>query len=257
MTSSKWRSSILEQLSGPRRLSIAALASELNVSGETIRRHVRPLVDDGLITRFHGEVEIAESAEEPPFARRMLAQAGAKRAIAAAAAARVPDGATVMIDTGSTTAYVAEALVLRRNLTVITNSIEIARRLLGRGGHRVYLAGGEIRADLSAVVGPDALAFIGQFRAELAILSVGAIDAAHGYLDFHLDETRIAQSMLMASQRSIAVADAVKFGARAAVPICDFDAIGCLVTDAPPPPPIAARLAAAGAETVVAAARGG
>lgn len=256
MTSSRWRSSILEQLRGARRLSIAALASELNVSGETIRRHVRPLVDDGLITRSHGEVALAEGADEPPFARRMLAQAGAKRAIAGGAAARVADGATLMIDTGSTTAYVAEALVLRRNLTVITNSIEIARRLVGRNGHRVYLAGGEIHPDLAAMVGPDALAFIGQFRAELAILSVGAIDPAHGYLDFHLDETRVAQAMLMASQQAVAVADATKFGARAAVPICDFDAIGCLVTDAAPPPAIAARLVAAGAEVVVTTPRG-
>ena len=255
MTNSRWQSSILEHLRGAGRASIATLASELNVSGETIRRHVRPLVDDGVLTRSHGGVAIAAGAEEPPFARRMLAQAATVRAIAGAAAARVRDGATVMIDTGSTTAYVAEALVLRRNLTVITNSIEIARRLVGRNGHRVYLAGGEIRPDLSAVVGPDALAFIGQFRAELAILSVGAIDATNGYLDFHLDETRIAQAMLIASHEAMAVADATKFEARAAVPICDFTAVACLVTDADPPPPVAARLADAGVEVVVTAAR--
>ena len=253
MSSSRWRTSILDHLRGAGSASITDLANELNVSGETIRRHVRPLVDDGLLTRSHGGVAIAEGAEEPPFARRMLALAATKRAIAGVAAARVRDGATVMIDTGSTTAYVAEALVLRRGLTVITNSIEIARRLVGRNGHRVYLAGGEIRPDLSAVVGPDALAFIGQFRAELAILSVGAIDAAHGYLDFHLDEARIAQTMLMASQQAMVVADATKFAARAAVPICDFSAVGCLVTDAAPPAPIADRLAAAGVEVVVTA----
>ena len=106
------------------------------------------------------------------------------------------------------------------------------------------------------MVGPDALAFIAQFRADLAILSVGAIDPAHGYLDFHLDETRIAQAMLAASKAALAVADATKFGARAAVPICQFDAIAGLVTDAPPPASIADRLAAAGAALVVTAPRG-
>jgi hypothetical protein len=113
----------------------------------------------------------------------------------------VPDGATVMIDTGSTTAYVAAALAERRELTVITNSIEIARPLVGRGGHRVYIAGGEIRPDLSAVVGPEALAFLGQFRADLAILSIGAIDPEHGFMDYHLDEARVAQAMLARADR--------------------------------------------------------
>ncbi|MBA3325482.1 MAG: DeoR/GlpR transcriptional regulator [Rhodobacteraceae bacterium] len=257
MTSSRWQTPILDRVRSAGSASIAALAAELKVSGETIRRHVRPLVDEGVLTRSHGGVTLAKGAEEPPFARRMGAQAEAKRAIALAAAGRVPDGATLMIDTGSTTAYVAEILALRRGLTVITNSIEIARRLAGRNGHRVYIAGGEIRPDLSATVGAEALAFVAQFRADLAILSVGAIDAAHGYLDFHLDETRVARAMLDASRSAMVVADASKFGTRAAVPVCALTAVACLVTDAAPPPPIAARLKAAGAAVVVATGRNG
>jgi DeoR family glycerol-3-phosphate regulon repressor len=186
----------------------------------------------------------------------MAVRSEAKRTIAQAAAQMVPDGASVMIDTGSTTAFVAAALVQRRRLTVITNSIEIARPLVGRGGHRVYIAGGEIRPDISAVVGPDALAFVGQFRVDLAILSIGAIDAAHGCMDFHLDEARLARAMIDAAGRVMVVADRAKFEARAAVPVCRLDEVDLLVTDQAPPLPLAAALRPGGAGVVVAG-RGG
>jgi DeoR family glycerol-3-phosphate regulon repressor len=249
---SRWQTAILDLVRGEGRASISALADQLQVSGETIRRHVRPLVEGGVLTRSHGSVALADAEREPPFRRRMGERAAAKRAIARAAAGLVPDGATVMIDTGSTTAFVAEALVARRGLTVITNSIEIARPFVGRNGHRVYVAGGEIRADLAAVVGPEALAFIGQFRADLALLSVGAVDRTHGLSDYHLDEARVAQAMLAHADRAIVVADRAKFEARAAVPVCALTAVGVLVTDQIPPSELAAALEALGVETVVA-----
>jgi DeoR family transcriptional regulator, glycerol-3-phosphate regulon repressor len=246
MTRTRWQSEILEIVGHDGAETIARIAERLAVSGETVRRHVRPLVEEGLLVRSHGGVLLAEVAREPPFARRMRERAAAKRAIARAAAALVPDGGTVMIDTGSTTAYVAAALAERRGLTVITNSIEIARPLVGRGGHRVYIAGGEIRSDLSAVVGPEALDFLGQFRADLAILSIGAIDPDHGFMDYHLDEARVAQAMLARAARALVVADQAKFGARAAVTVCPLEGVERIVTDAPPEGAIAGLLAAAG-----------
>jgi DeoR family transcriptional regulator, glycerol-3-phosphate regulon repressor len=251
MTASKWQTAILDRVRSEGGASIAALAASLNVSGETIRRHVRPLVNDGLLVRSHGAVQLADAALEPAFSRRMGVHAAAKRAIARATAALVPDGATVMIDTGSTTAYVAQALVGRRALTVITNSIEIARPLVGRSGHRVYIAGGEIRADLSAVVGPEALDFLAQFRADLAILSIGAIDPAHGFTDFHLDEARIARTMRDRADRTLIAADASKFSARAAVPVCSLGEADSLVTDARPRGALAEALAEFGVEVIV------
>jgi DeoR family glycerol-3-phosphate regulon repressor len=252
MAESRWQTAILDRVRREGRARISALAEGLGVSGETIRRHVRPLVEDGLLLRAHGSVVLADGGQEPPFSRRMGEHAAAKRAIARAAAALVADGSTVMIDTGSTTAYVAQALARRRGLTVITNSIEIARPLVGRGGHRVYIAGGEIRAELSAVVGPEALAFLGQFRADLAVLSMGAIDGAHGFMDFHLDEARIARAMLDRVDRALVVADSSKFHARAAVPVCTFAEADTLVTDSTPTGALRDTLAAAGVRLVIA-----
>ncbi|MFD1702113.1 DeoR/GlpR family DNA-binding transcription regulator [Methylopila henanensis] len=229
------------------------LAERLSVSDETIRRNVKDLVAEGLLVRRHGAVALAEAMADAPFRRRLRVNAAAKKALASAVAERVRDGQALMIDTGSTTAYVAQALAQRRRrLTVVTNSIEIARHLVGRHGNRVFMAGGELSTDLAAAVGAEAAAFIRQFRADLAILSIAGVDPAGQFTDFDLDEARIARAMIDGSAERLIVADHSKFGRRAGVTICEPSEIGTLVADEAPPPDVAAWLAGAGVETVIA-----
>ena len=222
------------------------LADRLGVSDETIRRNLKALVEGGLLTRSHGAVELASAAVEAPFSRRMRVNAAAKKAVASVIADRVQDGQTVMIDTGSTTAYVAQALAARSRLTVVTNSLEIAGRLLDRNESRVYLAGGEVRGALAASVGSDAENFIRKFRADLAILSIGGIDARAGFTDFDLDETRIARAMIESCEQTVVAADSSKFGRRAPVSVCEMSEIDLLVTEAPPAAELGDWLAGAG-----------
>ncbi|HEY0293250.1 MAG TPA: DeoR/GlpR family DNA-binding transcription regulator [Hansschlegelia sp.] len=231
---------------------VTALADRLGVSDETIRRNLKALVEDGLLIRRHGEVGLAEPAVDAPFRRRMRVNAGAKKALAALVADRVKDGQVLMIDTGSTTAYVAQALAARRRLTVVTNSVEIARHLVGRNDNRVYMAGGELRADLAAAVGAEAAAFIRQFKADIAILSISGVDPQGQFTDFDLDEARIARAMIDGSAARLIVADHAKFGRRAPVTICEPSEIATLATDEPPPPDVARWLADCGIEVIVA-----
>ena len=107
-----------------------------------MQRIVRPLVEAGLLHKVHGAIIAPDRFRDPPFQARMAENQKSKEAIAAAVAELVEDGSTVMLDTGSTTAYVARALTRRSNLTVITNSSLIAatlavvprRRILRRDG---------------------------------------------------------------------------------------------------------------------------
>jgi len=250
---SRWQAAILDALREQKRARIRALAARLGISDETVRRHLRELVAQGMVRREHGFAIWSGPPEEPPFDQRLRLRAEAKRAIAARLAELVQDGQTLMMDTGSTTAYVAEALAGRRELTVITNGIEIARSLVGRNGHRVYLAGGELKAELAAAVGVEALSFVGQFRADLAILSIAAVHPEHGLMNFALDEARIARAMMERAQRTVLVADHSKFGARAVVRVAALEEVHLLVTDRPLAAPFARSLREAGVEVVIAA----
>ncbi len=142
---SKRQSDILRILETEGSVSIAALAERLGVSLETVRRDVKPLSEAGTVVRIHGAVGLAGQIGEAPFQKRMRENAAARQAIARAVAEMIRDGDSVMLDTGTTTSYVARELTRRRRLTVVTNSSDIARTLATVNGNRVYMAGGELR----------------------------------------------------------------------------------------------------------------
>jgi DeoR family glycerol-3-phosphate regulon repressor len=246
MVLSKRHAEILRMLREEGTVSISVLAARLGVSLETVRRDVKPLSDDGSVVRMHGAVGLAGLGGEAPFERRMRENAAAKRAIARHVAATITDGESIMLDTGTTTSFLARELLGHRRLTVVTNSSDIARTLATVNGNKVYMAGGELRSDSGAAFGVSAIEFISRFSVDHAVISVGAVDA-EGLMDYDLEESEFARTVLARGSRRLAVTDHSKFGRRGLVRICTFDAVSALVTDLLPPADIADALAASGA----------
>jgi DeoR family glycerol-3-phosphate regulon repressor len=242
---------ILKLLEAEGSSSVGDIARALGVSAETIRRDLRPLADAGSVVRMHGAVGLVGMFGEAPFARRMRENAAAKTAIARHLAATIRDGDTLMLDTGTTTSFLARALVGHRRLTVVTNSSDIARTLATRNGNRVFMAGGELRPDSGAAFGASAIEFVARFQVRHAIISAGAIDA-DGVMDFDLHEAEFARTVLACGERRIVVSDASKFGGRGFVRVCGFASLDLVVTDSAPPAPIATALTAAGGRVALA-----
>lgn len=235
---------ILRLVQLQRACTISELAERLQVSDETIRRNVRPLVTQGLIAKVHGGITLPDGIHEPPFNKRMMENTAAKQRIAAKVASLVADGDTLMLDCGSTTAFVARALSQHAGLTVVTNSAEIARTLATNGSNRVFMAGGELRSDDTASLGAEALAFVRQFHVRHAILSIGALGFDGGLMVYHLAEAEFSRAVMGQAESVIVAADASKFGKHSLVRICGPERIDVLVSDQPPPDPLDGALAA-------------
>lgn len=248
---SKRHADILKILDSSGTVTVAQLANLLGVSTETVRRDLRPLVEDGAVHRMHGAVSLTGPTAEAPFRRRMRENAPAKQAIAARVAATILDGQTVMLDTGTTTSFIARALTGHRRLRVVTNSMDVARTLAVTGGNRVFLTAGEVRPDSGAALGPAAVAHVLQFRADVAVISAGGVDAL-AVTDYDPDEAEFARALLTCAPRRVVATDATKFGRRGLVAVVGFDGMDELVTDAAPPAVIASAMAAGGARLVLA-----
>jgi DeoR family glycerol-3-phosphate regulon repressor len=249
---SKRHTKILQILETEGSVSIAALAERLGVSLETVRRDVRPLGEAGAIVRIHGAVGLAGQIGEAPFQKRMRENAAAKQAIARAVAEMIRDGESVMLDTGTTTSFVARELTRRRRLTVVTNSSDIARTLATVNGNRVYMAGGELRSDSGAAFGKSALDFIARFSVTHAVISASAVDP-DGVMDHDLEEAEIARLLLTRAERRVLVTDHTKFGRRGLIHVTGLDGLTDFVTDSTPPPAIAQALDSCGTRLTVAA----
>lgn len=238
---SKRHREILRILNEEGSATISALAGRLGVSLETVRRDVRPLTENGSLVRIHGAVGLAGQIGEAPFQRRMRENAGAKQAIARGLAATIRNGDSIMLDTGTTTSFVARELMDHRRLTVVTNSSDIARTLATVNGNRVYMAGGELRSDSGAALGASAIEFVRHFAVAHAVISAGAV-VASGVMDFDLEESQFARTVLSCGERKVVVTDHTKFGRRGLVQVCGLDGIDELITDNRPPDDIAEAL---------------
>jgi len=145
---------IVEIIRKNERATVDELAGQLNISRETIRRDLAGLAKLGKIQKFHGGASLPNVFGEGPFQERMSENAEAKSRIARAAFSLFGPGETLFVDTGSTTLYLAEKLSEISDLTVVTNSSEIAKTVSASiVNNKVFLLGGEFSCDNRQTVG--------------------------------------------------------------------------------------------------------
>lgn len=222
----------LHRLGGSARS--AELAKTLDVSEETVRRTIKALSRSGVLERMYGGAYLIGPRNVPSFFRRIAEHSTAKRAIAQIVAARVDDGMTLFLDVGSTTAFVAENLRDRFNLTVATNSIGVAQVLANHNGNHVHLLGGEMQTDERGTFGFAAEQQCQRFAYDLAILSTDALSTRHGFLFLKVAEANLATVVAGCSKRVLVALDHHKFDRTAPHNGFDPHSVDDIVTDQPP-----------------------
>lgn len=256
MLAEKRRALILDTLKEKGSVSVTELHRRLKVSRETIRRDITRLAVENRLSKTHGGALSLDSTE-PAFAARMAVNLEGKRAIGRVAAELVPDGASLIVDSGTTTLCLAEALSSRRRLTVYTNDVRVAGRLAGRHDNRVVLLGGELQGGEGATYGRDATATLQHYFADFAFVGASALAPHPWLMDYTREAAELRAQMLASARTVVLLADRTKFGRVAPVKVANFDKVTHIVTDAAPPADLARGLRAFTAEVLVAgAARG-
>jgi DeoR family glycerol-3-phosphate regulon repressor len=213
-------------------VSVDELAEKLAVTPQTIRKDLNILARQSMLARVHGGAVVTSGTDNLAYPERRTVAAPAKAAIGAAAAALVPNGASLFINIGTTTEAIATALVDHRDLMIITNNLNVADILGGRPGIEVIAAGGRVRASDRAVVGALATDFIRGFRVDMALIGASALDPDGTFLDFDVDEVRVSQTIIRHARRVLLAIDASKLGRAAPVRIGDMADVDYLITDA-------------------------
>lgn len=252
MKSSERRDAILEHVRRRGVGVVETLAKEFGVSTQTVRRDVAELCEAELLVRHHGGVGLPSSVINTDYALRKISHLEEKEAIGRAVADYLPDNCSVFMTIGTTMEMVARKLVDREGLRVVTNNLHAATVLHTRPNIDTLVAGGNIRHHNGGIVGTAALNFIEQFRADFAVVSVGAIDADGTLLDYDYNETMVAQTMMRNARRVIVAADHTKFTRTASVRIGSMSEVAALFTDRLPPPALAKVLAKLGVEIMLA-----
>lgn len=241
---------ILALLRAQDRVEVDDLAARFGVTTQTVRRDLAELCERGLATRTHGGARKLLSASSFGYEERRLNNAAAKEAIASKAAALIPNGASVILNIGTTTEQVAAALATHEDLTVITNNINVIHILRGARLERLVVAGGSVRQSDGAVVGDEAVEFINRYKADFAVIGTSSLDEDGAVLDFDEREVAVARAILKNARTRLLVADTSKFERAAPVRICDVADLDYVLTDKRPPEPFI-RAAETGATQLI------
>jgi DeoR family glycerol-3-phosphate regulon repressor len=225
------QNTILEIARQSGRVMVDDLAQRFEVTPQTIRKDLNELCDQRLLTRIHGGAILSSGVENVGYdARRMIASEE-KEAIGRAAAARIPDQASLFINIGTTTEAVARALLQHSGLMVITNNLNVASLMRAYPQIEVVIAGGVVRPTDGGVVGEAAVDFIRQFKVDIAVIGASAIDQDGALLDYDYREVRVAQAIISNTRKVMLVCDSSKFERSAPVRIGHISQVTTFVTD--------------------------
>jgi len=228
---------ILSMLQQSGSVSVEDLRNRLEVSVVTIRRDLGILEERGLLRRTHGGAEPIEPLFYEPFRndRSFQAQvsrfAAEKRRIGRAAAALIKPGETIALTPGTTTTEVIRGIPHNHNITVVTNTVNIAMELSKRKDISVFVTGGYLRGDWFSLIGPTAMHALDQLVVNVLFIGADGIDAGWGATCFNTDEAALNGTMVKHAQRKVAVVDHSKFGVVAGWRICQSGDLNVLITD--------------------------
>lgn len=223
-------------------VSVEELARHFGVSRETIRRDLKVLAQAGHVDVVHGGAARREGREAALRDRTGENIAG-KMAIGRAAASLVDDGMVVLLDSGTTTLAVAQALTQRTNLTVCTTSLAAAQILVRVAGTRVHILGGEVDPTDEAAVGVDVIDALSRFRVDIAFIGVGGISPSGELTDYTRAGAEQRQRMMACADQAYFVVDHGKFGRLTPIRIAlDHARAAGVIVDRSPPLDLAAAM---------------
>jgi DeoR family glycerol-3-phosphate regulon repressor len=247
MTPNARQAELLEEVRARGSASVDALAERFGVTPQTVRRDLSLLAEAGLLARFHGGVRAPSSTvENIAYRQRQQLNQAAKQRIARAVAQAVPAGSSLFVNIGTTTEAIARELLGHTGLRVITNNLNVAAILSDNPGCEVIVAGGVVRGRDRGIVGEAAVDFIQQFKVDIGLIGISAIEDDGSLRDFDYREVKVARAILAQSRQVWLAADHSKFNRPAMVELARLDQIDRLFTDREPPAPFPALLAEAG-----------
>jgi DeoR family transcriptional regulator of aga operon len=232
MLNEERRRAILQMIQADGRVLVGDLARRFHTSVITIRKDLEFLHHQGQLERTHGGALPVKtgSLRDSSLQEKQRLHRREKTRIAAAATRMIGNGQVIILDSGTTTTAIARSCRHLKNLTVITNAINISAELAD-SPVELILTGGVLRKNSFSLVGPLAEESLEKLSADLLFLAVDGFDVNYGLTTPNLLEARVNRAMAESARRTIVVCDSSKFGRRSLSLILPTGAVHETITD--------------------------
>ena len=227
------RRRILEWIQEEGSARVRELAAAFQVSEATIRQDLEKLEQDGQITREHGGAFLNPTTPAPAGTMTLHHQENMeqKRRIGALAASLVQDGETIILDAGTTTTEIALRLTQRRNLTVITNALNIAVILGSIPSNAVHMPGGQFKGPTLSLSGDKSVDYFRSIFAGKLFLATAGVSLETGLTYPSFADLQLKEAMIKAARQVYLVADSTKINRPSFTRLGSIDVIHTFITD--------------------------
>lgn len=212
------------------KATVEELAERYSVTRETIRSDLTFLEMRGIIYRTHGGATIRNNISELPLEIRVQDQSTAKKQIAYEAINYIEDGMVLFIDSSSTSLPLVRLLRMKKNITIVTNFLEIIPHIAGTH-NKVVLTGGEYWQRGNRLSGNTVVDFIDGMHFDMAIIGMEGCAGMTGPCENLLDTRALNRHAMKHSSKTMLIADHTKFDRTSNYLVCDFEDIDILITD--------------------------
>lgn len=245
------RNAILAALSSEGKVIVSDLSKQFDVTEETIRRDIEKLSREGLATKtYGGAVSNVSPSIDLPYNIRKRVNIEQKQQIADKVASMINDGDRIMLDASSTAIFVIRKIKSKKNITIITNSVEILLELADKTGWTILSTGGMLKEGAFSMVGASAEKMIRGYHVDLAVCSAKGIDERMGITDSNEKDSEMKQAIFAAANKRVLAVDNTKFDTISFVKVCDISDVDVVVTDTDPGESWRTRLPEHGVELI-------
>lgn len=224
------RNRIAELIISSGSIKVGELANSFNVSTETIRKDLIYLDKIGVIKKSRGGAMSSLEIIEKPLEDRNMEGFDLKNAIADRAVQFVKNKAVIFIDAGSTNAYLAKLLYLKKDLTIFTNSLSVAN-ILAASDNKLHMSGGQLNPTTMALEGFGATQFLNKIKVDIAFLGSSGFMGHHGPTSIDFTDADVKRTIIENSQLAIVLAHSAKAKSTALVEYASWKNIDYLITD--------------------------
>ena len=226
------REQIISLIHENGKVKVAELSQKYGISEVSIRKDLEVLEAQGHLSRVHGgAVGLNKLYVNMDLNERFKTNAVAKKRLGEYVASFIEDNDTIMMNAGTTLAYVLHAIQGKKNITIVTNSMQNAMEAALFSSFNVILLGGEFDSKYQFTYGEDALSQLENYHATKCILSVDGISVDAGLSLYYSNEASLARKMIECSDTLIVTADGTKLGRNAFAKITDLKPADVLVTN--------------------------
>ncbi len=228
----KRRDEITEMVRERGSVRVAEISRIYGVSEVTVRSDLEYLEAQGILSRVHGgAVGTGKHYINMDMSDRYMSNSSSKKELAARIAALIDNNDTIMMNAGTTLTYVLHAIRGKRNISIVTNSIQNAVEASTYPDFNVILLGGEIDEKYQFTYGNDTLSQLDKYHATKCILSVDGIHSVDGLTLYYSNESGIVRKMIACSDMVIVAADGSKLGKNTFSRVASVEDMDVLVTN--------------------------